>query len=114
MTDLCNTQIAFDSLSDTSTEGEELNTFSLQKTGKQENAKNSKKKSSLCRNYAENGFCPYGFKCQFAHGLQELRCKVDENSYKTKPCNAFSKKGYCKYGFRCNFLHQHEDKPESN
>lgn len=28
----------------------------------------SKLKSSLCRNYARSGYCPYGAKCQFAHG----------------------------------------------
>lgn len=30
----------------------------------------SKLKSSLCKNYAIQGFCPYGKKCQFAHGPQ--------------------------------------------
>lgn len=29
---------------------------------------NSKAKSSLCRNYMQKGNCPYGTKCQFAHG----------------------------------------------
>lgn len=29
----------------------------------------SKAKSSLCRNYSESGYCPYGVKCQFAHGI---------------------------------------------
>jgi hypothetical protein len=28
----------------------------------------SKAKSSLCKNFAEKGYCPYGSKCQFAHG----------------------------------------------
>ena len=30
--------------------------------------RSSKAKSSLCRNFTEKGFCPYGNKCQFAHG----------------------------------------------
>lgn len=34
----------------------------------------SKLKSSLCKNFANRGFCPYGKKCQFAHGPEELRC----------------------------------------
>ena len=66
----------------------------------------SKVKTSLCKKYAETGSCPYGFKCQFAHGLIELRCNVDENSYKTKPCNSYFKKGLCMYGDRCNFSHK--------
>lgn len=66
----------------------------------------SKVKTSLCKKYADTGNCPYGFKCQFAHGLVELRCNVDENSYKTKPCNSYFKKGYCVYGDRCNFSHK--------
>lgn len=65
----------------------------------------SKVKTSLCKKWAETNSCPYGFKCQFAHGIEELRCNVDENSYKTKPCIAFFKKGYCQYGNRCNFSH---------
>ena len=75
-------------------------------TRKNSNAGGSNKiKSSLCRKYSENGYCPYGIKCQFAHGLEELRCNVDENSYKTKVCNSFLKKSYCSYGLRCNFAH---------
>lgn len=73
--------------------------------GKKQLAHMSKAKSSLCRNFTSKGFCPYGRKCQFAHGVQELRCNLGENAYKTKPCHAFSKKAYCQYGDRCNFLH---------
>jgi hypothetical protein len=67
----------------------------------------SKAKSSLCKNFTEKGFCPYGSKCQFAHGPQELRINMEHNrSYKTKGCHAFAKKGYCCYGDRCNFKHE--------
>ncbi len=67
----------------------------------------SKAKSSLCKNFAEKGYCPYGSKCQFAHGPQELRINMDTNrSYKTKGCHSFEKKGFCCYGDRCNFIHQ--------
>ena len=62
-------------------------------------------KSSLCRNFSEKGYCPYGYKCQFAHGIEELKCNTDENAYKTKPCTSYWKKGYCTYGLRCNFSH---------
>lgn len=67
----------------------------------------SKAKSSLCKNFTEKGFCPYGNKCQFAHGPEELRINMETNrSYKTKGCHAFAKKGFCCYGDRCNFIHQ--------
>jgi hypothetical protein len=73
----------------------------------------SKIKSSLCKNFTEKGFCPYGQKCQFAHGTQELRINYDaNNSYKTKPCNAFFKKGHCQYGYRCNFVHTEATLPD--
>ena len=68
---------------------------------------NIKAKSSLCRNYMETGVCPYGKRCQFAHGTEELRCNSNSHTtYKTKTCHAFIQKGYCLYGERCNFLHK--------
>jgi butyrate response factor len=67
----------------------------------------TKIKHSLCRNFTEQGFCPYGNRCQFAHGPSELRNNTPSNhSYKTRPCLAFSHEGYCLYGQRCNFIHE--------
>ena len=115
MTDLYNPYFSYDSMLEASTDGDDLHSTSLHPNSrKPPNNKNSKAKSSLCKNYSEHGFCPYGHKCQFAHGVEELRCKVDENSYKTKTCNAFVKRGYCKYGFRCNFQHQRTSATESD
>lgn len=66
----------------------------------------SKAKTSLCKNFTERGHCPYGRRCQFAHGPEELRVNMEQNrSYKTKGCHAFAKKGCCLYGERCNFIH---------
>jgi hypothetical protein len=66
----------------------------------------SKAKSSLCKNFTEKGSCPYGRRCQFAHGPTELRINMHHNhSYKTKPCHAYLQRGYCCYGARCNFIH---------
>lgn len=71
---------------------------------------NTKAKSSLCRNFMEKGVCPYGNKCQFAHGPSELKCNTDNQmSYKTRTCHAFARKGYCSYGSRCNFLHHQSE-----
>ena len=100
------TMQVFDGISDTSTESDatenlDPNTKGCRMIG------NVKHKRSLCKNFTEKGFCPYGRKCQFAHGLEELKCsKAQNNSYKTKLCYSFDKKGVCMYGVRCNFIHK--------
>lgn len=97
----------FDAISEASTDGDDnyKSPGFSSASGKKKLCPKNKAKSSLCRNFSEKGFCPYGLKCQFAHGIEELRCNVDENSYKTKPCNSFWRKGHCSYGLRCNFSH---------
>lgn len=98
-----------DALSDTSTEPENLENFHPNLKNSH-NFSNSKHKRSLCRNFTENGFCPYGQKCQFAHGLDELKCNETQNNlYKTKVCYSFLKKGFCMYELRCNFIHSNAD-----
>jgi len=63
-------------------------------------------KSQLCKKFMENGYCPYGKKCKFAHGSQELRKNDQVNSkYKTKECGSFKIDMFCMYGDRCNFIH---------
>ena len=55
----------------------------------------------------EKGVCPYGRKCQFAHGTEELKCNSNlQMAYKTKPCFCYWKKNHCIYGIRCNFQHK--------
>ena len=62
-------------------------------------------KTELCRNW-ELGQCPFGQKCTFAHGPNELRQKTHVAvNYKTKKCRQFFQKGFCSYGQRCQFLH---------
>ena len=70
---------------------------------------NRKLKNELCKNFIRNGSCRYGMKCQFAHGIDELRKNENQNSkYKTKKCLSFFKEGVCMYGMRCNFVHHLE------
>lgn len=100
----------FDTLSETSTESceipDSLGHLDYLLHGRNPQSSNNKAKSSLCRNFMEKGSCPYGSKCQFAHGPHELKCNSDHHmSYKTRPCHAFARKGFCTYGQRCNFLH---------
>ncbi|KAF6732052.1 Zinc finger protein 36, C3H1 type-like 1 [Oryzias melastigma] len=66
-------------------------------------------KTELCRTYEESGSCKYGAKCQFAHGLDELRGLSRHPKYKTEPCRTFHTIGFCPYGARCHFIHNDEE-----
>lgn len=69
----------------------------------------SRYKTELCRPYQENGSCKYGEKCQFAHGLQELRTVNRHPKYKTDLCKTYHSVGFCPYGPRCHFIHSLEE-----
>lgn len=60
----------------------------------------------MCHPFEENGVCKYGEKCQFAHGLHELRDLARHPKYKTELCRTFHAEGYCPYGTRCHFIHE--------
>lgn len=62
-------------------------------------------KTELCESFTTKGHCKYGNKCQFAHGLNELKLKPRSNNFRTKPCINWTKLGYCPYGKRCCFKH---------
>lgn len=62
-------------------------------------------KTELCESFTTKGACKYGNKCQFAHGLEELKLKERRNNFRTKPCVNWAKLGYCPYGKRCCFKH---------
>lgn len=66
-------------------------------------------KTELCESFSTRGVCKYGDKCQFAHGLHELKLKERSTNFRTKPCLNWAKYGYCRYGKRCCFKHG-EDK----
>jgi hypothetical protein len=62
-------------------------------------------KTELCRSYEETGTCRYGSKCQFAHGIAEIRPVLRHPKYKTEICKTFHVIGTCPYGKRCRFIH---------
>lgn len=66
-------------------------------------------KTELCRTYEESGTCKYGAKCQFAHGMDELRGLNRHPKYKTEPCRTFHTIGLCPYGARCHFIHNADE-----
>jgi hypothetical protein len=62
-------------------------------------------KTELCRSFEETGNCRYGTKCQFAHGIIDLRPVMRHPKYKTEVCKTFHTIGTCPYGKRCRFIH---------
>ncbi|KAL3926724.1 MAG: hypothetical protein SGPRY_003170 [Prymnesium sp.] len=69
----------------------------------------SKFKTEMCRNFSTSGQCRYGDKCQFAHGLNDLRARQLPPQYKTRICRTFSQSGRCPYGSKCRFIHGNEN-----
>ncbi|XP_053544834.1 mRNA decay activator protein ZFP36L3-like [Bombina bombina] len=69
-------------------------------------------KTELCSRYAESGFCAYRNRCQFAHGLSELRPPIQHPKYKTELCRSFHVLGTCNYGLRCLFIHSPQERRE--
>lgn len=69
----------------------------------------SRYKTELCRPFEEFGVCKYGDKCQFAHGMPELRSLARHPKYKTELCRTYHTVGFCPYGPRCHFVHNQEE-----
>ena len=78
---------------------------SLKNFVEEESKVDTKYKTELCKKFQSTGKCPYGYKCRFAHGKEELISKLQGVNYKKKPCKTFNEKGYCPYGSRCSFRH---------
>jgi len=69
-------------------------------------------KTTLCKNYQEDGRCEFGGRCQFAHGQLELRTLAQNYlqlnpQYKTILCSHFAEggSGNCPQGNNCQFSH---------
>lgn len=72
-------------------------------------------KTRLCERFETEGSCPYGPKCNFAHGIDELRGKTEprfekeevitdgNQLFKTKLCEKFMRERFCQYGPKCHF-----------
>lgn len=67
-------------------------------------------KTELCSRYTESGTCSYEDRCQFAHGLHELRVPSQHPKYKTELCRSFHSLGFCPYGLRCLFIHSPDER----
>lgn len=63
-------------------------------------------KTELCASFMKMGVCPYGSKCQFAHGDAELKQVERPPKWRSKPCVNWAKYGACRYGNRCCFKHE--------
>ena len=90
---------------------------------------NPRYKTTLCKKFSSGQVCPYGDKCQFAHGSQELRMFQGQNlmqnmgmnnnpnnksqnnflNYKIVKCKNWEKDHTCKYGAHCTFAHGDAD-----
>lgn len=79
-----------------------------------ENKFDPKYKTELCKKFQSTGQCPYGYKCRFAHGKEELVVKNQGKNYKKRFCKSFHEKGYCPYGSRCNFRHYEKTFSQTN
>ena len=67
-----------------------------------------KKKTELCKNYQFGRGCVYDDKCQYAHGMEELRSNshLKHKNYKQKVCKNYYEQGFCSYGKRCSYIHK--------
>lgn len=66
----------------------------------------AKEKTELCKNWETYGWCKFGDRCSFAHGVHELRVRTDmAPTFKSKQCKQFSETMFCPYGSRCQFIH---------
>lgn len=62
-------------------------------------------KTELCMLYMKTNVCPYGSKCQFAHGEIELKRVERPSNWRSKPCANWMRYSLCRYGKRCCFKH---------
>ena len=76
----------------------------------------NKVKTELCLYYLKDVPCPFGERCNYAHGWDELRFKKlkdlernglvpNASQYRTHPCLSWITTGSCPFGQRCSSIH---------
>ena len=81
----------------------------------------------LCKHFSSSKGCSFGDKCNFAHGVDDIRSTngvspqqslsqsnqnkkgLNAQNYKIVKCKYFEKDGSCRYGSLCTFAHGDED-----
>lgn len=61
-------------------------------------------KTELCKSFINFSKCKYGYRCRFAHGLNDLISKKRKVKSSAE-CQAFVIVGFCKYGEKCELTH---------
>ncbi|KAG7811544.1 hypothetical protein KL921_001810 [Ogataea angusta] len=108
------TQKAFPQSTSNSSHGNKSHkTFSSSSAKSKGNVDRDLYKTEMCTQFQEKGSCPYGAKCQFAHGTEELKKVKRADNWKTKLCANWLKSGSCRYGKRCCFKHGENDRGNS-
>lgn len=79
--------------------------YGFQDTAKPQHVNTQLYKTELCASFMKLAVCPYGNKCQFAHGENELKSVDRPPKWRSKPCANWAKFGSCRYGNRCCFKH---------
>ena len=108
---MCNKNMILSCLSSMGSSSSQAQVNSADNSKSQINS--SRYKTELCRQFIENGGCKYGEKCQFAHGMDDLKDVNRHPKYKTDYCKTFHSKGFCPYGPRCHFIHELNEKCEN-
>ena len=67
-------------------------------------------KTSMCTVFMEQGFCPRGEACGFAHSAKQLlEAQARDPKYKTAICESWKKNGTCERGNNCIYAHGEND-----
>ena len=65
-----------------------------------------KYKTSMCTVFIQEGFCPRGDACGFAHSAKQLlAAQAQDPKYKTSICESWKMNGTCERGNNCIYAH---------